>query len=114
SSNPQSAIRNPKSRMHRTGDLARWLPDGTIEFLGRIDQQVKVRGFRIELGEVEAALVQHPAVAAAVAAAVPDAAGDKRLVAYVVPRCGAAAEAAELRRFLAAKLPEFLVPARYV
>ena len=95
------------ARMYKTGDLARYLPDGNIEFLGRTDQQVKIRGFRIELGEIEAELRQHPAVRDAVVLGREDTPGEKRLVAYAV----ADATADELRRFLQDKLPPHMVPA---
>ncbi|MET0622898.1 MAG: amino acid adenylation domain-containing protein [Pyrinomonadaceae bacterium] len=102
------------ARLYRTGDLARFLGDGRIEYLGRIDHQVKLRGFRIELGEVEAALLEHPAVRAAAveARALDDL--EKRLVAYLVPREGQEPPAAELRAHLKTKLPEHMLPQHYV
>jgi len=86
--------------MYRTGDLGRWLSDGSIEFLGRIDQQVKVRGFRIEPGEIEQVLTQHPAVQAAAVVAVEDAVGNRRLVGHYVTRTDASVTATELRQYL--------------
>lgn len=97
--------------MYRTGDLGRWLPDGSIEFLGRIDQQVKVRGFRIEPGEIEQVLTQHPAVLDAAVVAVADAAGNRRLVGHYVAHPGTPVTAAELRQFLKGKLADHMVPA---
>ena len=109
----------PGARLYKTGDLARYLADGNIEFLGRVDNQVKIRGFRIELGEIEAALLQHPDVREAVVIVREDIPGDKRLVAYVVPKVEAVQEAAlptvgELRSFLLAKLPDYMVPGAFV
>jgi amino acid adenylation domain-containing protein len=105
----------PGARLYRTGDLARWRPDGRIEFLGRADHQVKIRGFRIEPGEIEARLHHHPAVQdAAVLALAGAGGGDRRLVAYVAPAAGADIAPQELRAFLRATLPEYMVPAEWV
>jgi amino acid adenylation domain-containing protein len=103
----------PGHRLYKTGDLARYLPDGAIEYLGRIDHQVKLRGFRIELGEVEAILAQHPAVEQAVVVAQEDASGDKRLIAYLVPT-SEQATATTLRSYLKERLPEYMVPAVFI
>ncbi|NMG21590.1 non-ribosomal peptide synthetase [Brasilonema bromeliae] len=102
------------ARLYKTGDLARYLPDGSIEFIGRSDYQVKIRGFRIELGEVEAVLNQHPAVLQSVVVAREDKSGEKRLVAYVVPNQKTTVTITELRRFLKKKLPEYMVPFAFV
>jgi amino acid adenylation domain-containing protein len=111
-----SFILHPRTgeRLYRTGDLGRWSPEGCIEFLGREDLQVKVQGHRIELGEVEAALLQHPGVRAAVAMVAGDPRGHRRLVGYVVPREPAGPGAQEVRAFLAGKLPEAMVPSELV
>ncbi|MFS0516460.1 amino acid adenylation domain-containing protein [Nostoc sp. UIC 10607] len=103
----------PVTRLYKTGDLARYLPDGNIEFLGRIDHQVKIHGYRIELGEIEAALRQHPAVRETVVL-VRDESGNKRLVAYVVPEKQSAPKTSELRVFLSEKLPEYMIPSAFV
>ncbi|AKT41192.1 non-ribosomal peptide synthetase [Chondromyces crocatus] len=101
-------------RLYRTGDLARLLADGAIEFLGRIDHQVKLRGFRIELGEIEAALVSLPQVSAGVVVVREDVPGDRRLFAYVTLQPGEAIEPAALRSALAASLPEHMLPAGFI
>jgi amino acid adenylation domain-containing protein len=103
---------NSDSRLYKTGDLGRYLADGSIEFLGRIDHQVKIRGFRIELGEIETILNQHPAVCQVVVTAREDAPGEKRLVAYVVSK--QTVSIIELRDFLSTKLPEYMIPSAFV
>jgi amino acid adenylation domain-containing protein len=100
-------------RMYQTGDLARFLPDGTVEFLGRADDQVKLRGFRIEPGEIEAVLGEHPWVRQPVVVAQPGASDDRQLVAFIV---GADPElrSADLRQFVRSRLPDYMVPSRFV
>jgi amino acid adenylation domain-containing protein len=100
-------------RMYRTGDRVRWLADGRLTFVGRADDQVKIRGFRVEPGEVQAALATHPGVAQAAVVAGSDAGGAARLVGYAVP-AGGALDEASLRRYLAARLPDHMVPAAVV
>jgi nonribosomal peptide synthetase DhbF len=108
--NPYGA---PGSRMYRTGDLVRWRADGTLDFLGRIDHQVKLRGFRIELGEIEAALVRSGTVLQAAVIDRTDKSGDRYLAAYVVLEAGAALDPAALRQELARHLPDYMVPATF-
>ncbi len=111
---PDPFCGSPGQRLYRVGDLARLLPDGRLEFLGRLDHQVKVRGFRIELGEVEAALAGHPRLRACAVVALPDPSGGKRLAAYVVARDGEAPRASELRAYLRERLPEHMVPSFFI
>ena len=98
----------------RPGDLVRWLPDGNIEYLGRIDQQIQLRGFRIELGEIESVLGQHPQLREVVLSIYEPVPGDKRLVAYLVAHGDAAPALSELQDFLKPQLPEFMIPSAFV
>ena len=113
---PDSYGGQPGQRLYRTGDLVKWRAEGVLEFLGRLDQQVKVRGYRIELGEIEVRLREQAGVAEAVVVAREEAPGEKRLVAYYT--CAEpdqrSVDAATLRAHLASKLPAYMVPAAYV
>ena len=104
----------PDARLYRTGDLARWLPEGHLEWLGRIDHQVKVRGFRIEPGEIEAIIKRHPAVGEVVVIAREEAGGEKQLVAYFVAERPPADLVDQLRALIRGACPEYMVPAQFV
>ena len=104
----------PGARMYRTGDAARWRQDGVVEFIGRLDHQVKVRGYRIELGEIETRLGEHPAVRETVVIVREDVPGDKRLVAYLIAKPGQHPETDALREFLRSRLPEYMMPSAFV
>ncbi|WP_250634601.1 non-ribosomal peptide synthetase, partial [Pinirhizobacter soli] len=108
-------LHDPQARLYKTGDVGRWLADGSIEYLGRNDEQVKIRGFRIELGEIEARISEHPAVREALVLAREDQPGDKRIVAYLLAKAGhAMPDEAELRASLAKTLPEYMVPNHFI
>jgi amino acid adenylation domain-containing protein len=109
---PNPFSKDPEARLYKTGDRGRFLPDGNLEFLGRLDTQVKLRGIRIELGEIESVLCSHPSIHAAVVA-VSGAEGAERLIGYVVPNSSALA-LSELRRFVREKLPDHMAPASFV
>jgi amino acid adenylation domain-containing protein len=106
--------RQPGARLYRTGDLVRYGPGGNLEYLGRVDQQLKVRGIRIEPGEIESALNGHPAISRVAVAAHDNAPGDRRLIAYYVPRPSATVTPGDLREFLASRLPDAMVPSWFV
>ncbi len=105
---------NKETKLYKTGDLARYLPDGTIEFLGRSDRQVKIRGFRIELGEVEAALRQHPHIQEVVVTPWEASPGNPSLIAYLISSRKETTEKAELTSFLAQKIPDFMIPNHFL
>ncbi|MCP5105213.1 MAG: amino acid adenylation domain-containing protein [bacterium] len=104
----------PFHRLYKAGDLGRWLPDGNIEFLGRIDHQVKIRGYRIELEEIECRLLRHEMIVETVVTARETDAGDKYLCAYVVPREPGEIAPADLRKYLVAQLPDYMIPSYFV
>jgi len=111
---PNPFSTTPGARLYRSGDLARYLPDGRLEFLGRSDQQVKIRGFRIEPGEIESVLAQHDSVQTCVVLARQDWPGEQRLVAYVVAANGNVTGVGELRTYLREQLPEYMIPTAFV
>jgi amino acid adenylation domain-containing protein len=115
---PHPFSTEPGERLYRTGDLARYLPDGNIQFIGRVDQQVKLRGLRIELGEIETALSQHPEVRETVVILREDRPGDKRLIAYLVMKPSEDEEtlvtASQWRQYLKERLPEYMIPSAFV
>ena len=108
------STRTPGDRIYATGDLGRYRPDGTVEFLGRSDFQVKLRGYRVELGEIEGVLAQHPDVRQAVVSLREDTPGEKRLAAYLVPRGSPASATDEVRDFVRQRLPDYMVPTAFV
>ena len=113
---PNPFTQTPGARLYQTGDLVRYLSDGNIEYIGRIDKQVKIRGFRIELGEIETALARHPQVKATAVIAREDRPGDKKLVAYFVPQQPESdlVGSSQLRSFLQQQLPSYMLPTAYV
>jgi len=110
----QFSAEGPCHRLYRTGDLARYLPDGNIEFLGRLDQQVKIRGFRVELGEIETVLGRHPGVRECAVTVSGARARQTRLIAFIVPASGRAPNSSQLRQFLNDQLPNYMVPSAFV
>ena len=111
---PDPFADQPGARIYRTGDLARWNENGVVEFLGRLDEQIKILGHRIEPGEIAAVMLQHPQIKQACVVAKGERAGEKRLTAYYVPNAGAKFSAHDVKDFLALKLPAYMLPASYV
>jgi amino acid adenylation domain-containing protein len=111
---PDPFSKKPGARLYRTGDMVRRLKNGELEFLGRADGQIKLRGFRIELGEIESILSTHPVLEQVVVLLREDVPGDKRLVAYIIPRNASTPEMADLRAYLMGKLPDYMVPAAFI
>jgi len=111
---PNPFDNSTNSRLYKTGDLARYLPDGNIEYIGRIDNQVKIRGFRIELGEIETTLNQHPTIEQTVIIVREDNPGDKRLIAYIIAKPNQTPVFNQLRQFLIPKLPDYMIPSTFV
>ncbi|MEA5552712.1 amino acid adenylation domain-containing protein [Anabaena cylindrica UHCC 0172] len=111
---PHPLHKSPSDRLYKTGDLARYLPSGEIEYIGRIDNQIKLRGFRIELGEIESVIRQHPQVREVVVMAREEVPGNQYLVAYIVPDLNTNIVTSELRAFLGEKLPEYMLPTTFV
>jgi len=111
---PDPFIDNPEARIYRTGDLVQYFPDGNLVFLNRVDSQVKIRGFRIELGEIESVLAQYHAIKDIVVIAREDTPGDKKLIAYIILKETEEAGLSDLRQFLKAKLPDYMIPAAFV
>ncbi|MDQ1024654.1 amino acid adenylation domain-containing protein [Streptomyces umbrinus] len=111
---PHPFSADPHARLYRSGDRVRWLPDGNLEFVGRVDHQVKLRGLRIELGEIETVLTSHDQITAAVVMVREDTSGDKRLVAYIAPTAGADPGTPALRAWCKRTLPDYMVPGWFV
>ncbi|HEX2962083.1 MAG TPA: amino acid adenylation domain-containing protein, partial [Ignavibacteriales bacterium] len=111
---PDPFSKIPGQRLYKTGDMARFLPDGNVEFLGRMDNQIKLRGLRVELGEIETAVSEFDNVRDSVVIAREDTPGDKKIVAYIVTRDGNTIPAPELKHFLADRLPEYMIPSAFV
>jgi amino acid adenylation domain-containing protein len=111
---PNAFSDKPGARLYKTGDLVRYLPDGSLDFIGRIDQQIKLRGFRVELGEIETALHRHPSVKEAVVLAKGATSAERRIVAYLVLETEAPSTIEELRRFLRESLPDYMIPSGFI